>query len=262
MADSQGQAEFIAQALDSRNRERQQIEQQIVEEVITKVKQRFRPDRDFVIVEGCADWHVGVIGIVASRLMREFSRPTIVIGSEGGDWRGSGRSVEGFDLAAALRECDELLVRHGGHAMAAGLTISPKNVDDLRRKLNHLASQLLNKELLKPKLRLDAEILLGDLTMEQLEDLERIQPTGQANPPIQLVAKNVWHKRPPRRIGRDKQHAKLWITDGDITHEAVVWRIGSGRLPDGAFDLAFAPQINQFQGRRSVQLKVLDWNEH
>lgn len=262
MADSSGQAEFIAQALDARNRERQQIEQQIVEEVINKVKARFRPDRDWVIVEGCADWHVGVIGIVASRLMREFSRPTIVIGSESGEWRGSGRSVEGFDLAAALRECDELLLRHGGHAMAAGLTIDPAHLDSFRVKLNHLASQALTKELLKPKLRLDAEIMLGDLTLEQLEDLERIQPTGQANPPIQLMVKNVWHKRPPRRIGRDKQHAKLWITDGEVTHEAVAWRVGGGRLPEGKFDLAFAPQINQFQGRRSVQLKALDWNEH
>ncbi len=262
MADSSGQAEFIAQALDARNRERQQIEQQIVEEVIAKVKARFRPDRDWVIVEGSEDWHVGVIGIVASRLMREFSRPTIVIGSEGGEWRGSGRSVEGFDLASALRECDDILIRHGGHAMAAGLTIDPSQLDAFRVKLNGLASQALTKELLKPKLRLDAEVQLEQLTLEQLEDLERIQPTGQANPPIQLVARNVWHKRPPRRIGRDKQHAKLWITDGEITHEAVAWRVGGGRLPEGKFDLAFAPQINQFQGRRSVQLKALDWNEH
>jgi single-stranded-DNA-specific exonuclease len=118
----------LAQNLDSRNRERQKIEKSIVEEVTGVVRSKFNPQSDFVIVEGQLLWHIGVVGIVASRVLQEFYRPTIIIGGEGGEWRGSGRSIAGFDLAAALRECDDLLLRHGGHAMAAGLTIAPEKL--------------------------------------------------------------------------------------------------------------------------------------
>ena len=114
----------LAQNLDSRNRERQKIERGIAEEVIGVVKSKFNPQTDFVIVEGQLLWHIGVVGIVASRVLQQFYRPTIILGGEGGEWRGSGRSIAGFDLAAALRECGDLLVRHGGHAMAAGLSRS------------------------------------------------------------------------------------------------------------------------------------------
>ena len=111
----------LAQNLDARNRERQKIERVIVEEVIGVVRSKFDAQKDFVIVEGQLLWHIGVVGIVASRVLQEFYRPTIIIGGENGEMRGSGRSIAGFDLAAALRECDDLLLRHGGHAMAAGL---------------------------------------------------------------------------------------------------------------------------------------------
>jgi single-stranded-DNA-specific exonuclease len=104
----------IAQALDTRNRERQKIERSIVEEVTGAVRAKFNPETDFVIVEGQLLWHIGVVGIVASRVLQEFYRPTIIIGGEGTEWRGSGRSIAGFDLAAALRECTDLLLRHGG----------------------------------------------------------------------------------------------------------------------------------------------------
>src|SRR6185295_4637922 len=127
LAPSLAQAEPIAHRLDARNRERQNIERTIAEEVIGAVRARFNPDTDFVIVEGRLLWHIGVVGIVASRVLQEFYRPTIIVGGDGGEWRGSGRSIQGFDLAAALRECDDLLVRHGGHAMAAGLTIPSAN---------------------------------------------------------------------------------------------------------------------------------------
>jgi single-stranded-DNA-specific exonuclease len=87
------------------------------------LRPRFDAAKDFVIVEGRAEWHIGVVGIVASRVLQEFYRPTIILGGDGACWRGSGRSIEGFDLAAALRGCADLLLRHGGHAMAAGLSI-------------------------------------------------------------------------------------------------------------------------------------------
>jgi single-stranded-DNA-specific exonuclease len=249
----------LAQNLDSRNRERQKIERGIAEEVIGVVKSKFDPQTDFVIIEGQLFWHIGVVGIVASRVLQQFYRPTIILGGEGGEWRGSGRSIAGFDLAAALRECGDLLVRHGGHAMAAGLGIQPEKIDALRQRLNELARRALKPEDLQPLLRLDAEAGLDEMSLDLLGALACLKPTGQGNPPVQFCARNVYHQRPLQRIGADKQHVKMWVTDGAVTHEAVWWNGGDQSLPVGKFDLAFAPQINEFNGRRTVQLKVLDW---
>ncbi len=252
-------AEPLARELDGRNRERQQIERSIAEEVIGAVRARFNADTDYVIVEGQLLWHIGVVGIVASRVLREFHRPTIILGGEGEEWRGSGRSIEGFDLAAALGECDDLLLRHGGHAMAAGLSIHPKNLEALRSRLNELAQRALSHEQLQPLLLLDAEVSLRELSLGQLDELRRLEPAGQGNPPVQLAVRNVSLQRPPQRMGRDLQHAKLWITDGQTVCEAVCWNCDKEALPAGNFDLAFVPQINEYNGSRSLQLKLLDW---
>jgi single-stranded-DNA-specific exonuclease len=249
----------IAKSLDARNRERQKIERTIVQEVVGAVRARFNPENDFVIVEGQLLWHIGVVGIVASRVLQEFYRPTIIVGGDGTDWRGSGRSIAGFDLAAALRECGDLLSRHGGHAMAAGLSIPSANLEAFRGRLNELARRALKPEDLQPPLRLDAEIGLNEISLQSLNELDRLRPTGQSNPAVQFCASQLTHQRPLQRIGSDKQHVKMWVTDGMQTHEAVWWGAGNGSLPVGHFDLAFAPQMNEFNGRRQVQLKVLDW---
>ena len=248
-----------AQRLDAQNRERQKIERGMAESVIGAVKARFNPETDFVIVEGQLLWHLGVVGIVASRVLQQFYRPTFIIGGEGDNWRGSGRSIAGFDLAAALRECDDLLVRHGGHAMAAGLTIKPENLEAFRTRLNEIARRSLKREDLQPPLRLDAEVQLAQISMTGIAELDRLRPIGQENPPVQFFAHGVTHARPLQRMGKDRQHVKLWVTDGKTTHECVWWNAGELSLPVGTFDLAFAPQVNDFNGRSSVQLKVLDW---
>jgi len=259
LAKDRVEAEAIATELDYCNRERQKIERSIVEEVIGGIRSRFDPERDFAIVEGRLMWHIGVVGIVASRVLREFYRPTIIIGGDGMEWRGSGRSIAGFDLAAALRECHDLLVRHGGHPMAAGLSIAPENIDPLRARLNELVRRTLKSEELQPTLRLDAEVSLAQLSFEQLRGLDRLKPTGQGNPPVQLVVRHVSHQRSPQRVGKDQQHAKFRVTDGTAALETVWWEANEALFPSGNFDLAFEPQINEFNGRRSVQLKLLDW---
>ncbi|HTL74306.1 MAG TPA: DHHA1 domain-containing protein, partial [bacterium] len=259
LAETMEEAMPHAQNLDARNRERQTIEKSIVEQVLGVVRSKFDAQTDFVIVEGQLLWHIGVVGIVASRVLSEFYRPTLIIGGDGDQWRGSGRSIAGFDLAAALRECDDLLVKHGGHAMAAGLTIAPDKMDLLRTRLNELAKRALRPEDLQPPLRLDAEIALAGLNLNSLAELEKLKPTGQGNPTLQFCARNLTHARPLQRMGAKKQHLKLWVTDGKVTHEAVWWNAGEGSLPVGRFDLAFAPAVNEFNGRTTVQLKVLDW---
>lgn len=259
LARDRAEADPIAQSLDSQNRARQKIERSISDEAIGAIRARFDPEKDHVIVEGQLMWHIGVVGIVASRVMQEFYRPTLIIGGEGDQWRGSGRSIEGFDLAAALRECDELLVRHGGHAMAAGVTIRPDQIDPLRAKLNDLARRTLKPDQLQPSLRLDAEVTSADLTLERLRELQQLEQTGMGNPAVRLVMRGVSHAKPLLRMGTEKKHAKLWLTDGRRTVEAVLWNVGDGALPVGRFDVAFAPQVNEFNGATTVQLKVLDW---
>jgi single-stranded-DNA-specific exonuclease len=254
------EAEPLARDLDLRNRERQRIERNIADEVIGAVRGRFNPETDYAIVEGQLLWHVGVVGIVASRVLREFYRPTIILGGDGDQWRGSGRSIEGFDLAAALRECDDLLVRHGGHAMAAGLSLRADKLDAFRARLNDLARRTLRREQLQPALRLDAEAALKELTLDRLAELQRLEPVGQGNAPVHLVVRNVSLQRPPQRMGREQQHLKLRVTDGVTVLEAVVWNPGEdANMPEGRFDLACAPQLNEYNGRQLVQLKVLDW---
>lgn len=223
------------------------------------VRARFDPLRDFAIVEGQLLWHIGVVGIVASRVLQQFYRPTFILGGDSAEWRGSGRSIAGFDLAAALRECDDLLVKHGGHAMAAGVTIHPDKVEAFRERLNAIARRTLRPEDLVPFLRLDATVALAELTVARLDELARLAPMGQGNPAVQVVVANLQQQRPAQRMGREQQHAKLFLTDGAATAEAVWWNAPKEGLPTGRFQLACTPQINDYNGRRTVQLKVLDW---
>ena len=154
-----------------------------------------------------------------------------------------------------------MLLKHGGHAMAAGLSILPENIGPFRDKLNEVARRYVKPEDLRPSLRLDAEVALGQVTLDSLAELEKLRPTGQGNPAVQLCVRRVAQARTLLRMGKTQQHMKFWVTDGKTTHEAVWWNAGQGKLPVGRFDLAFAPSINEFAGRRTVQLKVLDWRE-
>ena len=259
LAKDAAEAGPLAAALDAQNSERQRIERKIAEQVIGAVRAKFDPETDYVIVEGQLYWHLGVVGIVASRVLREFYRPSIIIGGDGAEWRGSGRSIEGFDLAAALGSCSDLLTRHGGHAMAAGLSLPAANLDAFRERLNNLARQTLGSDALQPQLRLDGEIRLSELTVALLTELSQLEPLGQANPPVHLVARRLKYQRPPQRLGASNQHLKMWVTDGTVTLPALWWNCPEMPVPTVPFDLAFAPQINEFDGREQVQLKVLDW---
>jgi single-stranded-DNA-specific exonuclease len=261
LARSAEEAEPIARGLDESNRQRQDVERGICEEVIASLRQRFDGAKDFAIVEGRAGWHIGVVGIVAARVLQEFYRPTVILGGDGSLWRGSGRSIKGFDLAAALRGCDDLLVRHGGHVMAAGLTLAADKLDLFRARLNELARHALKPELLRPSLLIDAEVEMAELTLARIEELGRLEPAGQGNPAVRLAVCGLSHQEATRRIGKDSQHVKFRVTDGRQTLEAVWWHAARAQWPDGRFDLAVTAEINEYKGRRSVQLKMLDWRQ-
>jgi single-stranded-DNA-specific exonuclease len=261
LAQDEATAMPIAQALDATNRERQAIEKAIADDAVALVRSQFKPDEHFVIVEGQLHWHIGVVGIVASRVLREFYRPTIILGGDNENWRGSGRSVPGFDLAAALRECDDLLLRHGGHAMAAGITILPDSVTTFRSRLNEFAKQKLTAEMLVPELRLDAKIPLSDLTVDAILELQKLAPFGQHNPAIQVCIPAVTNATKPQKLGRGQQHWRLRLTDGNSAVDALWWGAATdgAELPCGCFDVAAVPQVETFNGRRSVRLRFIAW---
>jgi single-stranded-DNA-specific exonuclease len=139
------------------------------------------------------------------------------------------------------------------------LAVHPDRLDALRDRLNQVARRLLKPRDLQPPLRLDGEVALAELTLPRMQELERLRPCGQGNPGVQFVARGLTHDRGLRRMGKEQRHVKMWITDGGSGCEAVWWHAGEKSLPVGRFDLAFAPQINEYNGRRAVQLKVLDW---
>lgn len=258
LARDEARAKSLAESLDVQNRERQSIEKKIVDEAIAAVRARFDPANDFAIVEGNAGWHVGVVGIVASRVLREFHRPVLILGSDGSEhWRGSGRSIEGFDLAATLRQCGDLLLKHGGHAMAAGVTMLASRLQDFRDRFNELARRSLAPETLQRTLRLDSEIQLSELNFPVLKALEQINPVGHGNPAVQLAVRGLRVSGNPRRLGMEQQHLRFNVTDGSATHQAVWWSCPAAELPD-RFDLAFAPELSEYNGTLAIQLRVLD----
>ena len=197
MARDLAEALPLAQNLDAHNRERQKIERGITEEVLAAVRAKFNPQTDYVIVEGQLSWHIGVVGIVASRVLQQFYRPAIILGGDGDQFRGSGRSIPGFDLAAALRECGDLLLRQGGHALAAGLSPVSRQPGRLPRAPQPTCPprpQTRGTPTTPPP-RCRGQP--GDITLECLAALDQLRPTGQGNPPVQFFARNLTqHTRP------------------------------------------------------------------
>jgi single-stranded-DNA-specific exonuclease len=252
-------ARVLAERLNERNRERQRLEREIADKAVDMVRAQFDARNDYVIVAGDPTWHVGVVGIVASRVLREFGRPTIILGGAGQELRGSGRSVDGFDLASALDECREHLLRHGGHAMAAGLSLLPDRLEPFRRRLNSVARSRLELEDFEPVLQLDMELSLAELGVGMVKELNALEPVGQGNPPVRIAVRDLRLMGEPKRMGGESQHARFRVADGSGRAEAVWWNCAGQPMPSERFDLAVTPQLNTYQGRTSVQLKVLDW---
>ena len=256
---NQDSARDLAGRLDRHNRERQRVEKEITQQVMDRLRIQFDPKNDYAIVEGEQSWNIGVVGIVASRVQKEFYRPTFILGGSPEGMRGSGRSIKGFDLAAALCQCSEMIERHGGHAMAAGVSLDAQNVDSFRKRLNEVARDNLSSSKLIPTLRLDGTIPLSKLTIGAIDSLQALQPVGQEVAPVHLSVNDLEMDAPARWMGAEKQHAKLVVTDGHTSVEVVYWNALGNLMPEGRFNLAVQPSINTWRGKRSVQLKMLDW---
>ncbi len=202
------------------------------------------------------DWHPGVIGIVASRLTEEFHRPAILIALKGKMGKGSGRSIPSFSLYQALKSCERWMERFGGHEQAVGLAISAEVIPDFSRALEEFADSALSPELLIPSLTLDTVVRLEQMNESFLSELDSLAPFGMGNPePIMgLHDLTVVDSKP---VG--KNHLRLRVQEGRIVRNAIGFRMASLHpLSRQRVKLALSPQVNIFQGRRTLQLKILD----
>jgi len=248
----------LARVLDTENRNRQKIESKILEEALSKIEREVNFKHHRVIVLGSPNWHAGVIGIVASRIADRFYRPTILVSLDGKYGKGSGRSVEKFNLFDALIQCKDLLIGFGGHEGACGITIEKDRLDEFRERINLRAHREISEEMFVPQLDIDMEIPLNMLTEEVIDEIESLAPFGEENPRPVFSSRNLIVKDGPRQIG--KKGFKMWVTDNTVTCEAVSFGRGEIFAPKAGtgVDLAYMPSINDWQGLQSIQLELKD----
>ncbi|MEO6810529.1 MAG: single-stranded-DNA-specific exonuclease RecJ [Isosphaeraceae bacterium] len=252
----------LANELDESNRQRQDLERTIVDQARAMVERSGGLGDRGAIVIGHEGWHAGVIGIVASRLVEIYHRPTIVVSLTESGGQGSARSIPGLNLVEALRDCSEGLTSYGGHAAAAGLRVPTDLFAPFAERFDHHCRGLLTDELKRRELWIDAEVPLGVLTPRVVDALDALEPYGVRNPKPILTASRVRVVGDPRPVGEHKQHLQFRVSQGNVVAKCIAWNMAErGRvLTAGATcSLAFHPSINEWNGRRDVQLEIKDF---
>lgn len=258
LCDDEREALRRAQALETINAERQEMDREILVQAVQHIEESVDLDEQFGLVLARDDWHPGVIGIVASRIVERFARPTVMIGLEGDEGRGSGRSIPGFDLHGALRACGEYLVKYGGHKMAAGLTVARGEIDAFRRAFNEAVRAELSLEDLVHTRRIDAVVPVSTLdhTLERL--LRHFEPCGVGNPGPVFAVRRA-EARNARTVGAD--HLKFTLADATGRLAAIGFglaeRVETEWL-NRPVDVAFRLEENDWQGLVSLQARVID----
>ncbi|HEX3865537.1 MAG TPA: single-stranded-DNA-specific exonuclease RecJ [Gemmatimonadaceae bacterium] len=259
MAKSEQEANPIARELEELNARRQEIDRATLVRARERVLEMDLPST-FGIVLAEQGWHAGVIGIVASRIVEEFGRPTMLVALDGAEGKGSGRSISAFDLHGGLSQCRELLTRFGGHRAAAGISISADRVAEFAARFNAVAAQQLTPDDLVPELRVDLEITL-DQVNEQLEAMLRhMEPCGLGNPSPLFVARGVTVASPPRTIGKDG--LKVVLKGNGCQIVALGWSMAPriAELEAGAtIDVAFRLERDDWNGQPSLQARLADF---
>ncbi len=253
----------IAKQLDARNRERQSVERGILKQAEALVVERgFHRDSCRGIVLASPEWHPGVIGIVAARLVDRFRRPTVLIALSNGAGQGSGRSVRHFPLHEVLGACGQHLVSHGGHAMAAGIRIDAARVSAFTDAFLSEAANRLTPADLRPRLYLDDEVPLGALLPDTVARIDSLAPFGMGNHRPRLATSVVEFADEPRTVGATGAHLQFTVREGGAHRRAIAFHRGSraGELSGvRRLRLAFEPLLNEWNGTRRVELKVIDW---
>ncbi|PYJ28600.1 MAG: single-stranded-DNA-specific exonuclease RecJ [Verrucomicrobia bacterium] len=255
LTQDESEAVVLASELNQQNRERQEVEQQIFDAAVEKIESELNPKREAAIVAGARGWHPGVLGIVASRIVRKYHRPAIVIGfDENGVGKGSGRSIEGLNLVEALNCCADSLDKFGGHEMAAGLALREEKFDRFAKAFCSAARELLSDESLQPCLQLDHELAFSEIDVEFLAWHEMLQPFGNGNRQPLFLARKVEPVAPPRVI--NEKHLRFRLRQGDRHRRAVYFNGAATQLPPPPWDVAFRIRADEYEGETLVAMYV------
>jgi single-stranded-DNA-specific exonuclease len=257
--DDVARAEQLAAALDQENRARQSIEQEILNEALHEVERIPEFDARRSIVLASAEWHPGVIGIVASRLVERFYRPTVLIAIDAatGVGRGSGRSIRGFNLYEAFKACGHTLMGFGGHRMAAGLSIDAAHASDFAEAFETAVRDGTRPDDFIPETVVDAEIALDEITERLLADLERLEPYGPSNAEPTFLARQVTVQS--RRVVGEK-HLRLYLRQGSRALPAIGFGLADAAIDEGAsLDVLVSPEYNEWNGTVTLQLRLRDF---
>jgi single-stranded-DNA-specific exonuclease len=259
LARDPAEARACAESLEEDNDRRRRADEQVLAEAAQRVETELDWPRCASIVLWSERWHPGVIGIVASRLVERYRRPTLLVALDGDRGRGSGRSLQGLDLNRLLADCGDLLESYGGHAVAAGLSVARERLPALRERVEGLVRERLAPEDAVPRVAVDADLPLGACTLDTVEWLERLSPHGLDNPEPVFRAEDVVVESAQSVAGG--KHLRLRLRDASGTAEAIGFGLGAraqALARAGRCAVAFAPQRNEWLGETRVQLKLRD----
>ena len=253
------EAAALAQQLDNQNAYRKELTQKIQEAAIAEALAS-DPDK-LIIFAASKEFNEGVVGLAASRVVEALYKPAIIGYQDDGFVKASCRSIKEFNITAALDQCSDLLIRYGGHSVAAGLTVANENLPALLERLNNLAVASIGNLELVPELWIDYEISLAKVRPEHIpgimDDVARLEPTGQKNPDVLFCSRNL--QVISSRVLGNGQHLKMNLRAGDSVYEAIAFRQGQWQttLPS-TIDIAYTFDKNEYQGRTTLQLNVRD----
>ncbi len=254
-------AEEMAGAIERFNTERRTLDQEITEEALVQIRENKEENRCTSVVFK-ESWHKGVIGIVASRLTETYYRPTLVFTRSGDKLAASARSVRGFDLYDALEACKDHLEQFGGHKYAAGLTLTEDQYEDFKARFEEVVSSTISPEMLRPEIRIDAEIGLEEITPKFMRILKQFEPFGPGNMKPVFLTHHLRDSGYAKGVGEDEKHLKLAVQQGRSNPvQAIGFGLGD-KLPlvkdGGRFSAVYSLEENHWNGQVSLQLKVRD----
>jgi single-stranded-DNA-specific exonuclease len=254
-------ARIIAEQLEQSNRHRQETQQQVLDSVRRRIETDVDLDNELVVVLADKYWHPGVLGIVASRIVDDHCRPTVLVALDEGIGKGSGRSIPQFNLFDALAECGGPLESFGGHAQAAGIKIKHNDVEAFRTALNSYAAEKLNFDELVCSLAIDVEIEADELTIDLVNVIDRMQPYGEGNREPVFCSMGLRLAGTPRLVGKDDRHLAFYVRHGNASFRTVGF--GMADIYDSVStseycDMAFKARVHEYNGRESVQLQIAD----
>jgi single-stranded-DNA-specific exonuclease len=254
------QAATLAKELEVENRRRKEIDNRTLEEAMEEIESFYQPDHDRAIVLMREKWHPGVIGIVASRIIEKYHRPTIMITIENGIGKGSARSIPGFDIYDALKRCEDLLIQFGGHKYAAGLSVRAENFPELRRRFNDVAAEMLEKADLVPRVTIDAVIELDEITPQIIKYLKYFAPFGPKNYRPLFLSYGLEVAGTPRIVGNN--HLKFRVRKDGVSFDCIGFNMGDYlkrlEMGDRRLDMVYVVEENEWNNRKTIQLRVRD----